>query len=97
MTGDVELTLGAGCAGDLGFAFLPYEVFDTNGKYIKEHSPFAMTFILECANGMNNYIPSARGFEHGCYEADSSNFQPGTGEKAADAALDLLNKLHEGR
>ena len=97
MTGDVTLTMGAGCAGDLGFAFLPYEVFDTNGKYIKEHSPFAMTFILECANGMNNYIPSKRGFEHGCYESDSCNFQPGTGEKAADAALEMLQALHEGR
>lgn len=97
MTGEVEIRPGAGCAGDLGFAFLPYEAFDTNGKYIKAHSPFAMTFILECANGMNNYIPSARGFEHGCYEADSCRFQPGTGEKAADAVLELLNKLHQGR
>ena len=97
MTGQVELTLGAGCAGDLGFVFLPYEVFDTNGMYIKERSPFAMTFVLECANGMNNYIPSARGFEHGCYEADSSNFQPGTGEVLADKALELLKQLHEGR
>ena len=97
MNGQLQFTLGAGCAGQLGFAFLPYEVFDTNGKYIKAHSPFAMTFILECANGMNNYIPSERGFEHGCYESDNCNFQPGTGEKAADAALELLHQLHEGR
>lgn len=96
MSGTLEFTLGAGCAGDLGFAFLPYEVFDTNGMHIKHNSPFAMTFILECANGMNNYIPSARGFEHGCYESDNCNFQPGTGEKAADAALVLLNQLHKG-
>lgn len=97
MSGTLEFTLGAGSTGDLGFAFLPYEVFDTNGQYIKAHSPFAMTFILECANGMNNYIPSARGFEHGCYEADNCNFQPGTGEKAADAALELLHELHKER
>lgn len=97
MSGTLQFTLGAGCAGDLGFVFLPYEVFDTNGMYIKENSPFAMTFILECANGMNNYIPSARGFEHGCYESDNCNFQPGTGEKAADTALEILNELHQGR
>lgn len=97
MSGQLQFTLGAGCAGDLGFAFLPYEVFDTNGKYIKELSPFAMTFILECANGLNNYIPSSLGFEHGCYEADNCNFLPGTGEKAADAALELLKDLHQGR
>lgn len=97
MTGQLEFTLGAGCAGNLGFVFLPYEVFDTNGKYIKAQSPFAMTFVLECANGHNNYIPSALGFEHGCYEADNCNFQPGTGEKAADAALNLLKNLKEGQ
>ena len=97
MSGTLEFTLSAGCAGDLGFAFLPYEVFDTNGKYIKEQSPFAMTFILECANGHNTYIPFALGFEHGCYEADNCNFQPGTAEKAADTALKLLKKLKEGQ
>lgn len=97
MTGPLQMNLGAAHAGELGFAILPYEMFDTNGRQIKENAPFAMTFILECANGSNSYIPSAQGFAHGCYEADSCRFQPGTGEEAADTVLALLNQLHKGR
>lgn len=97
MSGMQRLNLGAARVGQLGFAALPYEMFDTNGKFIKDNAPFAMTFILECANGMNNYIPSARGFEHGCYEADSCRFLPGTGEQAAEAVLELLKGLQENQ
>lgn len=39
MSGELQFILGAGAVGDLGFAVLPYEVFDTNGKHIKDHSP----------------------------------------------------------
>jgi len=95
MRGDLKLGLGAGCIGELGLAVLPYEVFDTNGMHIKDNAPFAMTFILECSNGSNSYIPSMRGFEHGCYEADQCSFTPGTGEKAADKVLELLDQLHQ--
>lgn len=97
MSGELQLGLGAGRIGDLGFAVLPYEVFDTNGKQIKDNAPFSMTFILECANGSDSYIPSKRGFEHGCYEADQCKFMPGTGEEAADEVLELLTQLHQER
>ena len=56
-----------------------------------------MTFILELANGSNSYIPSLRGFEHGCYESDHCRYQPGTGEKAAEIVLELLNESHKER
>ena len=94
LSGELEFGLGAGRIGDLGFAVLSYEVFDTNGKQIKDNAPFPLTFILECANGANSYIPSKRGFEHGCYEADQCKFMPGTGEEAADEVLELLNQLY---
>jgi hypothetical protein len=93
MTGELSFSLSAAHFGELGIAAFPYEMFDTNGKEVRDGSPFPMTFILENANGANNYIPSARGFEHGCYEADCCNFMPGTGEKAVAAALELLNQL----
>ena len=96
-TEPVSIQLGAACAGELGFAAFSYEMFDTNGKWVKENSPFAMTFVLECANGANSYIPSGRGFEHGCYEADSCRVMPGTGEENANVVLELLNDLHKGR
>ena len=97
ITEPIAIQLSAACAGDLGFAAFSYEMFDTNGKWVKENSPFAMTFILECANGANSYIPSSRGFEHGCYEADSCRVMPGTGEENANVVLELLNDLHKGR
>ena len=93
MSGELQFGLGAGRIGDLGFAVLPYEVFDTNGKHIKDNAPFAMTFILECANGFDLYIPSKQGFEHGCYEADQCKYTPGTGEEAANKVLELLALL----
>lgn len=97
LTGELSFTVGAARFGELGIGAFPYEMFDTNGKDVKNASPFKMTFILENANGSNNYIPSAKGFEHGCYEADSCNFLPGTGEKAANAALKLLHQFYQGK
>lgn len=89
------MDLGAGRIGDLGLAFMPYEMFDTNGKYVREESPFGMTLVFSCANGGHAYIPSARGFEHGCYEADMCRFAPGTGEEAAQLAVSMLRTLHQ--
>lgn len=97
LSGELSFTVGAAHFGELGIGAFPYEMFDTNGKQVKEGSPFKMTFILENANGANNYIPSAKGCEHGCYEADSCHFMPGTGEKAANAALELLNHFFQGK
>ena len=90
----LDMTLGAARIGQLGVAALPYEVFDTNGKYIREKSPYPMTLILSSANGGFNYIPSAQGFAHGCYEADMCKHAPGTGEEAADLAVQMLAQLH---
>ena len=89
------MDLGAGRIGDLGLAFMPYEMFDTNGKYVREESPFDMTLVFSCANGGHAYIPSARGFEHGCYEADMCRFAPGTGEEGAELAVSMLRTLHK--
>jgi hypothetical protein len=88
------MTLGAAGIGQLGVAALPYEVFDTNGKYIREQSPYPMTLIFSSANGGFNYIPSAQGFAHGCYEADMCRHAPGTGEEAAELAVQMLKQLH---
>ena len=90
----LDMTLGAAVIGQLGVAALPYEVFDTNGKYIREQSPYPMTLIFSSANGGFNYIPSAQGFAHGCYEADMCRHAPGTGEEAAELAVQMLKQLH---
>ena len=91
----LDMNLGAGKVGDIGFAFIPYEPFDTNGMYIKENSPFAMTFVLGYTNGYFNYIPSKLGFDYSCYERNQCKHERGTGEAVAEAIVDALNELHQ--
>ena len=91
----LDMNIGAGAVGNVGFAFIPYEPFDTNGMFIKEHSPFEMTFVLGYANGYYNYVPSKLGFEYSCYETNSCKHIPGTGEAVADSIVDMLKQLHD--
>lgn len=81
--------------GGIAFITAPYEMFDTNAKYIRDNSPFPMTFVITCANDADAYIPSAYGYIHGCYEADNSWFAPGTGEVLAKMYVDMLKDIHK--
>lgn len=81
--------------GDVAFATAPYEMFDTNAKQIRDGSPFPMTIVSSCTNDGCGYIPSAYGYQHGCYETDCSNFKPGTGEKFAQIYIDMLKQIYE--
>lgn len=82
--------------GDLGIIFAPYEMFGSTGMYIKENSPYAMTFVITCAEGAEGYLPSALGFEMNCYEAQVTKFERGTAEKVADEFLSMLNEMKSG-
>lgn len=81
------------CVGDMGFIAVPYEMFDTNAKYVRDCSPFAQTIVASCCNDYMNYVPSAYGFDHGCYEADSSRANPGAGERFAYTLVRMLRSL----
>ena len=85
--------LWAFTVGDISFCVIPFEMFDTNGMFIKENSPFTATFLLTCANTHNTYLPSALGFQNGGYEVDQSKFGPGNGEKVADEYVAMLKLL----
>ena len=80
--------------GDVGFAVAPYEMFDTNGMYIKENSPKKMTIVAECANGGNGYFPSEIAWEHGGYEPDTTKYVRGSAEELANIYVDLLTQLN---
>ena len=81
--------------GDVSGIVMAYEMFDTNGMFIKENTPFEMTFLVGYAYpGSLGYIPSAIAWEHGGYECDNSTFVAGTAEKLADQYLAMLNELH---
>ena len=80
--------------GDIGFAAVPYEMFDNNGQYIKENSPFAMTVIATLSNRANGYIPSEDIYEYGSYECDTTKFVKGTGEELAEKYVSMLTDLY---
>lgn len=81
--------------GKLAFVFAPIEMFDTNGMYIKEKSPFDMTFICGYANYCQGYMPSAIACANRGYEVVTGIFAPGNAEKLADRYVEMLNHLYE--
>lgn len=91
-TGTMELDVLT--LGDIAFIFAPVEMFDTNGMFIKENSPYDMTFICGYANAAMGYLPSKLAWENSGYEVVVSRFAPGTAETIADSFLDMLNRLH---
>lgn len=90
-----DMTIYAASVGELGFAFAPYEMFSSNGAFVKENSPFAATFMVGYSNAAYPYIADDRAFEYGSYEVDSRSFIRGTGEKLADGFVELLGELRQ--
>ena len=88
---DVELT--AVSIGDVSFASFPGELFDTNGMFIKQNSPYAMTFILGYSNGSQGYIASAYAYLYTTYETTNTIACPGTAELYAGVQCDQITDL----
>jgi hypothetical protein len=76
--------------GPIGFTTGTYEMFSTSAIYVKEHSPFPVTFII---TGNNGYIPSKEAFAYRCYEADTGLYAEGTAEKLAENYVKMLESL----
>lgn len=97
-----SLTISAIAIGDLAFVVVPYEMYDTNGMWIKENSPYKMTFTTHLADMPtsnrasfgNGYIPSAQSYVNGGYSVDIAQFAAGTGEKVAQDYIYILNELY---
>lgn len=79
--------------GDISFATTPIEMFNSNGRYVKDHTPFEMTFMMAYSNGSHSYIPDEKAFEYDCYEKNTCRFLKGTGEDIAKTHIELLNQL----
>lgn len=82
--------------GDISFAIFSGEMFGATGRFIRENSPYDMTFVLTCANGYNGYFPTEQGYDFGCYEAYSSYVARGTAEQIGDRFIEML-KEHKGQ
>lgn len=91
---DVKMELNVIGIGDISVITAPYEMFDTQGMFIKENTPYDTTIIMTLANGMNNYIASEFAFEYGCYEVDNHLMEKGTAETLADKYVEVLKTMH---
>ena len=105
-----KLTIGAISIGDAVFTYHPYEMFDTNGKELREgtvgnenylpeeqmENPFEMTFVCTLANGHLGYVPSQLGYTNGGYSTDITDLAPGSGERLVGDYLELLQQLKNG-
>jgi hypothetical protein len=101
---DIERLKESGYSGQLevqvirlnpqtAMVLLPNEVFVETGLAIKAGSPFKITLVIELANEDLAYTPTRQGFAEGSYEIVNSRVVPGTAEKLADAAIQLLKDL----
>ena len=79
--------------GEFAFTNVPFEMFDTNGDFVRQNSPTKYTFFIGYSNQHNGYLPSQYGYDYGCYESDIGTFKPGTGEELATKLVDMLNEL----
>ena len=82
--------LRAFCVGPIGFTTGTYEMFCDHAMYVKEHSPFDVTFVITSNSG---YIPNTRAYEYRSYESDTGMFASGTGEKMAEEYVKLLEQI----
>ena len=89
----MDIGINAMGLGDVGFIFASYEMYSGNAAWVREHSPYPMTFVITCCNGSNGYLPSEIGYEINCYEAYNSNVGRGAGEKLADLFIKMLTRL----
>lgn len=90
-----DVHIAAMTIGDVSFLSAPYEMFDTNGMYIKDNDKYDITFIMCYSSGeCYGYIPSDAAFDYGCYEVDTRVFERGTAEDLANKYVELLNELH---
>lgn len=79
--------------GDIGFTFVPYEMFDTNSCFVLDNSPYKYQIVLGYTNGKFGYVASTGAYEYGCYEADIGMYRKGTGEDVAEKLVQQLKKL----
>ena len=85
-----ELEINAFSIGGVGFTTGTYEMFSDHGLYVKEHSPFDVTFVI---TGCSGYIPTPEAYVYRSYEADTGYYASGTGEKLAEAYVQMLGQV----
>jgi hypothetical protein len=83
--------------GDVAIVGVPAEYFTALGLRIKRNSPFKHTYVSELANDWIGYLPDRAAHQLGGYQTWTglhSYAEIGTGERVADAAVEILHELH---
>ena len=81
--------------GDVALVTLPQEMFDSDGKLIKEGSPFEMTLIMGYACSTSGYCAPDWAVPNGGYEVVNGPFKTGTAEVFKTHYLTTLQTLFE--
>ena len=76
--------------GPIGFTAGTYEMFSDHSRYVKEHSPYDINFII---TGNLGYIPSKEAYDYRSYEADTGMYARGVGEQLAEKYVELLESI----
>ena len=76
--------------GPIGFTTGTYEMYSDHAEYVKENSPFDLTFVI---TGCSGYIGNKASYEYRSYETDTGMYASGTGEKMAEKYVELLNAI----
>ena len=81
--------------GKVALAFNPFELFLDYGQRIKARSCAEQTFVVQLANGVGGYLPTARAEQLGGYGGLVINGQVGSegGDKLVEATTALINQL----
>lgn len=95
--GEARLEVQAMRLGDVAFVGLPGEIFVELGLAVKRASPYAHTVVNTLCNGsIYGYVCTEAAYSQGGYEPRLKVFNritPGTGERLAELASELLQRL----
>ncbi len=88
-----ELPIAVIGIGDIVIVGLGGEPFTDYGRSMRDaaNGKFAMTFCL--TNGYQGYLPTAKAFEEGGYEAANSHFTPTLQAETVAAATKLIDQI----
>ena len=95
-----EIKLQALRIGDFAIGTSPCETYGSTGLAIKQASPFALTMVMELANGCNGYLPPPDQFPLGGYttwRARSSYLEVGAEPKIRDGVVSLLKRVKRSK
>ncbi len=79
--------------GAVALVAIPGQLFARLGLELRRRSPFRHTIVVGLANGAVSYIPDRKAYADGGYQTwvGNAQFDPGTGERLVDEALELLH------